>query len=616
MAVESEGPNLLASTVVFLGAAVVAVPLFRRLGLGSVLGYLVAGAAIGPFGLRLIPDVESVLHFSEFGVVMLLFLIGLELKPRMLWAMRRSIVLSGGLQVLLSTALIGAAGLAMGVPWREAVIIAMALALSSTAIALSTMEERNLSNTPAGRTGFSVLLFQDIAVIPMIAFIPLLAGAGVDSGGADWSESLKGVVAIVAIVLIGHFLLRHVFRIIAASGVREIFTAFSLFLVCAIALLMESVGLSMALGTFLAGVLLAESEYRHAIETDIEPFKGLLLGLFFISVGMSINGDLLLAEPGLIALLVLSLVGIKFLVLWLVGLLDGVTRPERPLFGVLLSQGGEFAFVLFGVAVAIGALSEVMSSRATLVVALSMVTTPLLLIFIDRFVSPRFARGDSNPEPSRFPDQNRPVIVAGFGRFGQIIGRVLNANRFATTVIDHNPNHIERIRRFGYTAYYGDATRADLMHSAGAADAQLFVIATDNAETTTEIVRMLKSEYPNTPIVARAFDRPHSFELRAAGADHVVRETFVSALNAGRRALQALGLSAYEAHRAALRMRDYDRKLMEEQFAVRGDEQAQIAIGQRTSATLEATLKSDVTRNVDASRDEAWSESRKSGSTE
>lgn len=598
--------GLLTSVVIYLAAAVISVPLFRLLGLGTVLGYLVAGAVIGPFGLGLIGQVESILHFSEFGVVMLMFLIGLELEPRKLWSMRVSILGSGGMQVALSALIIAGAALALGVTWRESVVVGMGLALSSTAIALSIITERNLTTTPAGRTGFSVLLFQDIAVIPMIALIPLLATAGATHSTSGWGGALKGVAVIVVIVLFGRYLLRHVFRYIASTGVREVFTAFSLLLVCGIAWAVDLVGLSMALGTFLAGVLLAESEYRHALETDIEPFKGLLLGLFFISVGMSINFDLLVQSPWLILALVAALVAAKMLVLALLGLLSGVPKSELTLLAVLLSQGGEFAFVLFGIATGVGALGGDLAQTLTLVVALSMVTTPLLLLIEDRLIAPRFADVEQPEIEETFPEDAAPVIVAGFGRFGQIVARTLNANQFATVVIDHNPNHLERIRRFGYKAFYGDVTRADLLHSAGAGRARLLVVATDRAQTTTDVVKMAKSEFPSLKIVARAFDRPHSFELRKLGVDHVVRETFVSALYAGSRSLESLGMPAHEAYQATLELRDYDRKLVQEQYAVHGDDDAMIAVTQRVRESLEETLESDRQRKVEADKDGGW----------
>ncbi|QFY91009.1 glutathione-regulated potassium-efflux system protein KefC [Magnetovirga frankeli] len=553
--------SLLGNTVIYLTAAVIAVPLAKRLGLGSVLGYLIAGAIIGPWVLGLIHNVEDILHFAEFGVVLLLFLIGLELNPRRLWSMRRPILGLGGLQVVASSALLMIPGLLLGLELRVALVIAMGLSLSSTAIALQTLQERNLLPTRAGRSAFSVLLFQDIAVIPMLALIPLL-GSGVQAESGGLMGLLKVAGAIAGVVVLGHYLTRPIFRFIAKTGLQEIFTAFTLLLVTGIALLMAQVQLSMALGSFLAGVLLAESEYRHVLEAEIKPFKGLLLGLFFISVGMSINFGLLLAQPLLILGLVLLLIGIKLLVLWIIA---GRTDPplekdQRALFAFLLCQGGEFAFVLFGVARTEGLLSTALVDPLILGVSLSMAITPLLLLLLERFIQPQHIHL-GEPRPADQVEEFNPVIIAGFGRFGRIVGRLLYSSHIPTTVLDHDPDHIEAVRKFGYKVYYGDATRLDILRAAGAEQARLLIIALDDPEASVHLVQLAREHFPQLKILARARDLSHAYQLEKQGADLFQREMLESALRLGEQGLRYLGLGAYHAHEAVNRFRDYDRSL-------------------------------------------------------
>ncbi|NUT17308.1 MAG: glutathione-regulated potassium-efflux system protein KefC, partial [Cupriavidus sp.] len=437
--------DFLIALLVFLVAAVVAVPLARRGGLGAVLGYLLAGAAIGPFALRLVTDVESILHFSEFGVVLMMFVIGLELEPRKLWALRRSIFGYGGAQLAACALVIGAAAALAGAPWQVALVAGLGLALSSTAIALATLTERNLFGTPAGAASFGILLFQDIAAIPMIALLPLLATQGAEgagAGAAGWLAAGKAVAVIGAVVAGGRYLVRPALRFIARTDMREMFTAFALLLVVGIALMMDAVGLSMALGTFLAGVLLADSEYRHALEADLEPFKGLLLGLFFMAVGMSIDFAVLARSPWLVLGLVAAFVVAKTSVLALLARYFGIARGQRLLFALLISQGGEFAFVVFGVAGGAGLLPRETEALLVLVVALSMVATPLLLLAYDRLVAPRIGAGKARPDEVITPQHN-PVLIAGFGRFGQIIGRLLYSQGVGVTVLDHDPDQIE-----------------------------------------------------------------------------------------------------------------------------------------------------------------------------
>ncbi|MGA7981064.1 MAG: glutathione-regulated potassium-efflux system protein KefC [Chromatiaceae bacterium] len=559
--------SLLLNAFVYLLAAVVAVPLFARLGLGSMLGYLVAGAAIGPWGLGVIRGVEDILHFAEFGVVLLLFLIGLELDPHRLWAMRRPIFGLGSAQVAATAAALMAVGLALGLDWRSALVAGMGLVLSSTAIALQILTERNLLATQGGNAGFSILLFQDIAVIPMLALLPLLAVSGPDTpAGAGWLGAAKAVGVIAAIVVGGRFLVRPIFRFIAKTGLREIFTAFSLLLVIGIALLMQAVGLSMALGTFLAGVLLAESEYRHALESDIEPFKGLLLGLFFIAVGMSIDFGLLSEHPALVTALVTGVVAVKAGLLQVLATMFDLPPRQRSFFAVLLSQGGEFAFVLFSLASNLGALRTELSGLLIGVVALSMMTTPLLLMLHDWFIEPRSRAREARPMDA-VPDQHHPVIIAGFGRFGQIVGRLLHANGIETTILDHDPEHIEIIRKFGFKVFYGDAGRLDLLRAAGAEQAKLFVLAVDDRGRSLQIVDIVRENFPHLVILTRAWDVVHTFELLEKGVRDVERETFESALQLGEASLHRMGFSAWQAKQAAHQFRAHDEALLRELFA-------------------------------------------------
>ena len=456
------GNEFLQNSVTFLVAAVAAVPLAQRLGLGSVLGYLLAGVAIGPWGLGLIKDVESILHFSEFGVVLLLFLIGLELNPKKLWQMRRPIIGLGGAQVLVTSALLTGAVSLLGFSWNVSVAIAMGLALSSTAIALRVIEEQGLAGSETGQSGFAVLLFQDIAVIPMLALLPVLAG----NVAGDWLSALSTIAGVLALLVAGHFLLRPLFRYAISTGTREMFTVTALLVVVGIAYVMNYMGLSMALGTFLAGVLLAESEFRHELEITIEPFKGLLLGLFFMSVGMAVNLGLLALYPLEIFTAVIALVVTKGLVLYVLARLFGTRAKARSKMAAILSQGGEFAFVLYTAAQSQGLLDVETVSILLVIVSLSMVTTPLLLIAQDRW----FARTINEPEfyePQTVIDKKPRVIVAGFGRFGQIVGRLMYANKVKITILESDASQIQLLRKYGYKVYYGDATNLELLRSAG-----------------------------------------------------------------------------------------------------------------------------------------------------
>lgn len=592
--------GILFDSLIYLSAAVMAVPLAKRLGLGSVLGYLLAGVAIGPWGLKLVTDAESILHFAEFGVVLLLFLIGLELNPKRLWNMRKPILGLGGSQVLTTMLLITIVGMVFGLSWQVALIAGMGLSLSSTAIALQTMTEKNLLSTNAGNSGFSILLLQDIAVIPMLALIPALGVTTVSSSAEEtgWLDVVIVLVVMLAVIIVGRFLTRPLFRLIAGANSREIFTAFSLLLVIGIAMIMQSIDMSMALGSFMAGVLLAESEYRHQLESDIEPFKGLLLGLFFIAVGMSVDFGLLLTAPWLVVGLTVSLVTLKSGVLLLLARLFKLPVGQHAFFAFVLSQGGEFAFVLFGVAIGFAAMPQELADLLIVVVAFSMLITPLLLIINERFIEPRFANIDTVAEdaiPDDTEPQENPVVIAGFGRFGQIVGRLLHANKIGTTIIDHNPNQIERLRQFGFKVFYGDASRLDLLHAAGLHYARLFVLATDDRESGLHTVDLVRKHFPHVRILARAWDLIHFYQLKDHGVQIIERETFDSALRLGEFSLVELGYERHRAHRAAQRFRAYDNELIEELYQVHHDQSQVISISRQARDEIERLLQEDET---------------------
>lgn len=587
---------------VYLLAAVVTVPLAKRFGLGSVLGYLVAGIVIGPYSLRLVGDSNDVMHFAEYGVVMMLFLIGLELRPARLWQMRVPIVGMGGLQLLATALAVGGAAFWCGLDWRPALAIGLILAMSSTAIVLQSLDEKGLMKTPGGQACFSVLLFQDMAVIPVLAILPLLATVPRSGSGAlprrlegwqAWQQALLFLAAVAAVVLAGRFLLRPFFRYIAASRLREMFTATALLLVLGIALLMQRIGLSAALGTFLAGVVLAESEYRHQLEADIEPFKGLLLGLFFISVGASIDFALMARHPGLIALLVVGLLFLKFTVLFALSRLFKFPKGEGFLFAFALAQGGEFCFVLLSFATQQSVLSPATANILVASVALSMAATPLLLVANDKLVQPRFTRGKSEREPDTIDEHDNPVILAGFGRFGHVVGRLLRANGFGTTVLDRDGEQVETLRRFGLKSFYGDASRLDLLRSAGAKQAKLFILAIDDEARSLDIVKTVRQHFPQLEIMARALSRQHAYELLNLGIKVVHRDTFGSALDLSVDALKKLGLTAEEASHAAQVFRDHDEASVRDLATLLGDEKAYISRARQHIENLERLLGAD-----------------------
>jgi monovalent cation:proton antiporter-2 (CPA2) family protein len=614
--------TFLVHAFIYLTAAVVAVPIAQRLGLGSVLGYLLAGIVIGPFGLRLLGEEgQDVMHFAEFGVVMMLFVVGLELEPTKLWRLRAPILGLGGLQVAITSLVIAGVALAVGLNWKAALAVGMTLSLSSTAIVLQTMSEKGLLKTSGGQSSFAVLLFQDIAVIPMLALFPLLAAGAASSAaghGHDaheattfvdglpaWAQTLAVLAAVAAVVIAGRFLLRPFFHLLAQTRLREIFTAAALMLVIGIALLMTQVGLSPALGTFLAGVVLANSEYRHELESDIHPFKGLLLGLFFIAVGASIDFALILAQPLLIVGLVLAIVAIKFAVL--LGLARGfrLGLDQSLLVAFALPQVGEFAFVLFSFANQHGVLGSSITSPLVAVVALSMAITPLLLVINERLIQPRFGTLRQEERESDVVDEESPVLIAGFGSFGSTVGRLLKANGIATTVLDIDSDRVDVLRRMGLKVFYGDACRHDLLQTAGAERARLLVLALDSPEKTMQLVHTAKKHFPNLKILARAFDWDDAHDLVQAGIEHVYREGLDTSLRMGTDALRLLGFRAYQTHRAAQKFLRHDEQSLRELTQRRDNRGVYISTARQRIEDLERLLQADL-EDRGADSDAGW----------
>jgi glutathione-regulated potassium-efflux system ancillary protein KefC len=575
--------------LVFFAAAVICVPIAARLKLGSVLGYLIAGALIGPWGLRLVSESEGTQNLAELGVVLMLFAIGLELDPKRLLDMRREVFGGGTLQLALCGGAIGVGLFAVGLPWQAALVAGMALAMSSTAIVLQTMAERNELATPTGRTSFAILLFQDIAAIPLIALVPLLGGVESESMAPLWQRLGIGVAAVAGVVFIGRHLTRPALRMIAKVNVRELFTAFALLLVIGIAELMSLAGISMTLGAFLAGVLLANSEFRHALESDIGPFKGLLLGLFFISVGMTIDFGLLASRPAAVAGLLVGFLVLKIAALWIVARLMGVNARQRLLFAAMLSQAGEFAFVVFASAREVELLTREQDALLIMTVALSMALTPLLLLLHDRWVGQR-AKPKSDPDTI---DRQAPVIIAGFGRFGQIVARLLLANDIRPVVLDHDPDQVEILRRFDFEVYYGDATRLDLLEAAGAGKARLLVNAIDGVEDSLALVDRVREHFPSLPIISRARNVTHYLELRIRGVTVIEREMFEASLLTGRKVLEALGMDPFRAREMADAFRRYNAATVEQQLDAYKDETRYLAASKAGRRELEEQFRRD-----------------------
>ena len=591
--------------LIYLAAAVLAVPLAKFFGLGSIIGYLGAGILIGPWGLKLVTNPQEMLSFSEFGVVLMLFLVGLELEPKRLWQLRKPIFGWGSVQLFGSAALMVGVAIACGLDWRIALVAALGLAMSSTAIGLGVLNERSLMNTSSGQSVLSVALLQDVAAIPILALLPLLAAGQAQADGSGWLGAAKALGVIASIVLGGRLLIRPALRWIARSATPEIFTAASLLLVVATAALMQTVGLSMALGAFLAGVLLAESEYRRELETDIEPFKGLLLGLFFIAVGMSIDFAVVLAQPLLIAAVVLGFLLLKAVVLWGIGRLTALPRVERPVYIILLAQGGEFGFVVFQTAAQAGVIDAPAASLLVAAVAISMLVTPLLLVAADRWLIPLLA-GQGRATMAEIDEpQSQAVIIAGFGRYGQVVGRMLYANGIKPTILDIDPEAIEAMRKFGWRVFYGDAKRLDLMRTAGAASAKILVLAIDDVVQSVEVAKMVREHFPNLTIVARARNVRHYFELHGLGVKMIERETLDSALMSARSVLEVLGWERHQARTLAMRFRRHNVDQIVQMAPHRKDEAKLIAAAKQGRQQLEELFAQE--------RDEAAKRDARSG---
>ena len=602
---------------IFLVSAAIAVPIAKKLGLGSVLGYLIAGIVIGPFGFSLISDIETVMHFTEFGVVMMLFLVGLELKPSLLWEMRVAIVGMGGLQVALTSIFISSLAF-LFLPWQQALAVGLILSLSSTAIVLQTLQEKNLMNTGPGKSIFSILLFQDLAVIPMLAFLPLLATTAIHSDGhlesvffdisslPTYLQLLATSLAILLVYFLGKFASRPVFRAIAATRVREIFIAAALALIVGIYLLMTAVGLSPALGAFLAGVVLADSEYRHELESDIEPFKGLLLGIFFISIGASLNFTLIGKQFLLIASLTLGLIALKGLALTITGFIFKMGKEERSLLTVSLAQGGEFAFVLFQFAKSNGVLTPSIVEILISAVAISMFITPLIFQAYEKFAKNMLKEEDQLRDSDPIENHEQKVILAGFGRLGTDLGRFLLSAGIKPVIIDNDAANVDVLRKFGFEVYYGDITRLDLLASAGAAEAKLLIITISNLDSSRKLIELTKKHYPHLEIIVNAYDRTSAYELMDLGMNHVRRETFGSALTLGQDALQALGFDPYDAYRLMRIFRKNDVDMMPVLYKKhRADEENYISHYQQQTVDLEELMTLDMSSNMEC-LDKAW----------
>jgi monovalent cation:proton antiporter-2 (CPA2) family protein len=613
------GGDFFFQALVYLTAAVVSVPIAKRLGLGSVLGYLLAGIAIGPFALGLVGEEgQDVLHFAEFGVVLMLFLIGLELEPSRVWRMRAPILGLGGLQVGVTTAVLMAVALSFGLEWRTAMAVGVILALSSTAIVLQTLSEKRLLSTHGGQSSFSVLLFQDIAVIPILAVLPLLAAAEASghlageehdttwvAGLPGWAETLVVLAAVLAIVLAGRFLLQPAFRAIAKTGMRELFTAAALLLVIATAILMTKVGVSPALGTFLAGVVLARSEYRHELESNIEPFKGLLLGLFFISIGAAIDFGLIGERPGQIIGLVTMLIAIKFAVLLLLGRVFKLSLDQNLMFAFSLAQSGEFAFVLLSFGVRYEVVGQDLAAMLIAVVALTMAMTPILMLVNERLVQPRFGTREVGGREADEIDQRCDVIIAGFGSFGAVVGRLLRANGVGTTVLDLDSDRVDLLRKLGFKVFYGDASRLDLLHAAGADEARLLVLALDDVEKKREMAKTVRKNFPRLTLLARAGSRTEAYELMDIGVDHVFRDKLESSLKLGEQALRLLGFRGHHAHRAAQTFRRHDEQALQDLAVMRHDRSLYLSAARQRIEDLEELLRGDLAE-TDEMRDVGW----------
>jgi monovalent cation:proton antiporter-2 (CPA2) family protein len=582
---------MLTTLVSLLAAAVIAVPLTRRMGLGSVLGYLVAGVIIGPSGLRLVSDIDQISDVSELGVVMLLFLIGLEVRPRRLWVMRQAVFALGSAQLVLTGAILAGIAHFVGIDWPGAIILGLGLAMSSTAIVLPLLAERELLQKRAGRDGFAVLLFQDLAFIPLVALVPLLAQHSLPHY-VPWLAVTRGAGAIALILVGGRFAVPRLIRIVGGARTPEVFTTISLLIVAGAAYIASLAGLSMSLGAFMAGVLLSQSEYRHELEADIAPFEGLLLGFFFISVGMSADLRLAMAQPGLLIGMTSILLVTKISVCFALALLAKQKLPDAVRFSLALPQASEFSFVLFGAAVAVDALGQGTADMATLSAALSMAATPLLFAASERFLVPRL-EAEPPPDFDMIESSGAPVIICGFGRMGQIVGRVLRMHGIPFTALERDPGQVDVVRRFGNKVYFGDPARPNLLRAAGAEQASLLVAVQDDMEETMRVVEVTKRNFPNLKVMARARNRRHTHLLMDRGADVIVRETFYSALKLAEESLLCLGVSPAEAQRSVALFQVHDEKDLLDSHAIYDDEKQLIQSTQQATEELRALFEAD-----------------------
>jgi monovalent cation:proton antiporter-2 (CPA2) family protein len=593
---------MLVQIAIFLVAAIVAVPLSRKLGLGAVLGYLGAGMIIGPWGLKLIDNVEAMLHISEFGVILLLFIIGLELQPSRLWVLRKQVFGLGTAQVMLTGLVLGGIALVMGFTWQAALVTGLGLAMSSTAFVLQTLAEKKQLTARHGRDSFAILLFQDVAVIPLLAALPFLAHslgtttANAAAHGRGWLDALKAVAIIAALIFSSRCLLRPLFRLVATLGGREIFTATALFIVVGVTLLMDIAGLTASLGAFLAGMLLADSEYRHELEADIEPFKGLLMGLFFISVGMSANLGLLAQQPLMIAAIVVGLMVIKFALLYAVGRVAGTAAPGARKLGLALAQGGEFAFVLFGSAASAGIFSTPVAQMLVVAVTVSMLIAPFLFMLEEKILSPKL----DNQETREFDTIEAPqghVVIAGYGRVGQIVARVLALKGIPFVALEKDADQVDSVRKFGGKLYFGDATRLELLHAANVSGARLLVLAIDDPEDSVKCAQLVRHQFPNQQIIARARNRTHAHRLAEMGITRSYRETWHTSMEMALQSLLQLRMPLSEATTAIAKFRDHDLALLKRQHAIYLDESKLIQSTREASEELLSLFEADREEN-------------------
>lgn len=580
--------------LILIGSAVVLVPIFTRLGLGSILGYLLAGILVGPFGFNHAHESENLKHFSELGVILLLFIIGLEIQPRKLWAMKNKLVGLGGLQVLVCTCVFMGAGVFLGQNLVASAVIGFALSLSSTAFALQTLSERSQLQTEFGQSSFAVLLTQDLLAIPALAIIPSLAATGSNSLTIETFVQFLGI--LIFLVLASRFFIRPVFRIISSTRIRELFTAVTLVIILGVAALMLSIGLSAALGTFIAGVLLADSEYRHELEADLGPFKNLLMGLFFIGVGMSVNLDIIVSKPLTVLSLSLGYLVIKHTLLYFVGRLFKMDSMNSKLMSLAIGQGGEFAFVIFGIALTYNLAEPSVLSLLTVVITISMAASPLLLLLNDK-IEAILCKESNKPKYDVIEDESPEVIIAGFGRFGQIFARVLRLQKIPFTAIDRDPNQIELVRRFGNKVYYGDASRLDIMEAAGVAKAKYFILAIDDVEESIKAAKSIKEHFPHIKIFARSRNRGHSFDMMDMGVHKIKRETFDSSLNFTRDLLIEMGQNKNKVDEFIKTFSEHDLAMIKEQHKVRNDEKQFMSVYHQAQAQLAEVLSKDEEQN-------------------